>query len=151
MGPGSNVDQVDKTHKHQMTGLMYVDNTLFQNKPKSNQRKRGILLIDKPIARRIKITKGRSSQDFGSKDLGQNSSHFGNTYIDMNDQSMSKSNTQLTEIEEGLIRPELANIFVNTVSDGCEFDVNHDDTGDEDTKTFQQSTYRDISKDQTVV
>ena len=59
---GSLVDQ-KKTRQTQMSGIEYVGSTLKQ-KPKSNQRKRGILLIDKPISRRIKVTKVRSSQNF---------------------------------------------------------------------------------------
>ena len=59
---GSLVDQ-NKTRQTQMSGIEYVGSTLKQ-KPKSNQRKRGILLIDKPISRRIKVTKVRSSEDF---------------------------------------------------------------------------------------
>ena len=89
MAPGSKIDD-EKTFKHQKTGFVNLGNQLLKHKPKSNQRKRGILLIDKPISRRIKITKGRSSQDF-SKDNTDKNSHFVNTYIDMADQSNSRT------------------------------------------------------------
>ena len=56
----------------------------------------------------------------------------------MADQSQSR--TESIEIEDHeQNQDEVANIFVKTM--GCEFDIRQEDTGDEETKTFQKSTF----------